>query len=315
MTRNRIYIAPVGGLGNQLFEYVAGLSLCLSNDKELHVDLTLGNLRNSLEEHSPIERIQHLSNVKLFRGRGIKRLNRKIHLYLLRVSTNANRFEATQLNRFFVSLVASCYFSIIYSDLVRVTLSNGVGYAPIANGKLSQLVVGYFQSYKYLEELEVFKEFKVLPVRPSDLLKKLLEQASGEKVLILHVRLGDYLKEELLGNLNIDYYDEALKFHFSKVSYTRIWVFSEDVDSAKKFIPIKYLDKCKWIDDVEGDEIYSLIAMQRGDGYIIANSSFSWWGARLSLNKSAVVVAPKPWFSRIESPIDLIPSNWHELDV
>ena len=312
MTRNRIYIAPVGGLGNQLFEYVAGLSV--SNGRELHVDLTLGNLRNNLEDHSPIERIQHLKNVKLFRGRGPERLNRRIHLYVLRVSTNANRFESSQLCRFFVSLVASCYFSIVYFDLVRVTLSAGVGYTPIANSKMSQLVVGYFQSYKYLEELEVSKKFQILPVHPSDSLKNLLEQASGEQVLILHVRLGDYLKEELLGNLSSDYYDKALNFHFSRISYTRIWVFSEDVNSAKKFIPVKYLDKCKWIEDIDGDEIYSLIAMQRGDGYIIANSSFSWWGARLSVNKSAVVVAPKPWFSRIESPIDLIPNGWHELD-
>jgi len=53
--------------------------------------------------------------------------------------------------------------------------------------------------------------------------------------------------------------------------------------------------------------------MRFGKGYIIANSTFSWWGARLSYEEEPDVIVPKPWFAQAEVPIDLIPSNWEEL--
>jgi hypothetical protein len=50
--------------------------------------------------------------------------------------------------------------------------------------------------------------------------------------------------------------------------------------------------------------------MRLGEGYVIANSTFSWWGAYLSRSSNPLIIAPRPWFSKVESPRDLIPDSW-----
>ena len=54
--------------------------------------------------------------------------------------------------------------------------------------------------------------------------------------------------------------------------------------------------------------------MRLGRGYVIANSTFSWWAAYLSLNPGVEVVVPSPWFMGMEDPGELIPPNWKQLD-
>jgi hypothetical protein len=82
---------------------------------------------------------------------------------------------------------------------------------------------------------------------------------------------------------------------------------------ARDYIPSQFQPLCEWIEDIDGDEIYSMKAMQNGEIFIIANSTFSWWAARTSSSKNSLVIAPNPWFSKIPSPLDLIPQNWQQL--
>ena len=70
----------------------------------------------------------------------------------------------------------------------------------------------------------------------------------------------------------------------------------------------------RWIDSVDDSVVATLQAMRLGRGYVIANSTFSWWAAYLSLNPGVEVVAPSPWFMGMEDPKELIPPNWKKFD-
>jgi hypothetical protein len=101
---------------------------------------------------------------------------------------------------------------------------------------------------------------------------------------------------------------------FTNFSFTDIWVFSDEIELAKEKIPEIYLDRVRWIENVDNSSAASLDAMRLGHGYVIANSTFSWWGAMLSVNTEAPVVAPKKWFRNAPDPVDLIPDSWIRFD-
>ena len=67
-------------------------------------------------------------------------------------------------------------------------------------------------------------------------------------------------------------------------------------EKAKKLIPERYYGLCRWMSGGSEPAVVTLEKMRWGSGYVIGNSSFSWWGAFLSHTKNAPTVAPKPWF-------------------
>ena len=310
MRNRRTYIVPVGGLGNQLFQYVAGLSL--SGHGELVLDLSFGNMRVGREGLSPLERLKLNTSVTVLKVAGRFEINKRIYLYLLRVSTNPTKLESSIVWRGILTLLASAYFSIIFRDFIKVVLSSGLGYSEPTRSKMNCLYVGYFQSYKYLEK--VSRDFHLEPLKESKALKSLISSSIGVSVLMIHIRLGDYLLEKKFGNLQSSYYSRAFEFHSLAMSYDEVWVFSEDTAGAQELLPRQLTSKSRYFQDIDGDEIYSLLAMARADGFIIANSSFSWWAASLSESASKLVTVPNPWFRELNSPKEMCPTSWHKIE-
>lgn len=121
----------------------------------------------------------------------------------------------------------------------------------------------------------------------------------------IHVRRGDYLKFPTVHTLcSLDYYKTSLYFMKEKIG---------------DFTPIFISDDKQWCkDNFDGiispfnDEIEDLILMSNCDHNIIANSSFSWWGAYLNQNPNKVVIGPKKWFGLggPKDEDDIIPHNW-----
>lgn len=167
---------------------------------------------------------------------------------------------------------------------------------------------GYFQSEKYfhhnrnkiLEQLEPSDELLVY------LNSKYPDYINKDNVVSLHVRRGDYVNlQDYHPLLTIEYYEKALNI-FDNID--NIVVFSDDINWCKNNLK---LDKLKFVEDEKDYIEMYLMSMIKNN--IIANSSFSWWGAWLNNYPDRKIVAPNKWFGIKWSKWatdDLIPDNW-----
>ena len=159
---------------------------------------------------------------------------------------------------------------------------------------------GYFQNEKYFKGAE-------------EELREVFRTSFGisfiDNICSIHVRRGDYLKYPLIHtNIEMDYYRKAVEIMRSK-GYEKFMVFSDDIDWCKQnFIGDEYSFS-------EGQNNYTdLIRMSSCHSHIIANSSFSWWGAWLGRNPQKTVIAPKRWFGpNGPSHYEIIPDSWIKL--
>lgn len=155
---------------------------------------------------------------------------------------------------------------------------------------------GYFQSEKYFLHNRI------------DLLNLLnlnhnFNLPKNKTTCSIHIRRGDYLKfPDVHPICALDYYDRAISLFNPE---TQFFVLSDDINWCKTNLNNRGFIFMNNLQDYE-----SLILMSLCDHNIIANSSFSWWGAWLNNNKNKKVVSPKRWFSNQISTIDLIPENW-----
>jgi hypothetical protein len=108
----------------------------------------------------------------------------------------------------------------------------------------------------------------------------------------------------------MEYYIKAVDVICSKVSKPVVYVFSDDMDWAKK--NLKCWEGAVFVDSKISNSAHEdHYLMSQCDHHIIANSSFSWWAAWLNPSRAKIVIAPKQWFAnnQIRSD-DLIPSGW-----
>jgi hypothetical protein len=168
------------------------------------------------------------------------------------------------------------------------------------------LIEGFFQSEKYFNnaKTEIFELFEE-PSIVEKIIGEKYPQYSG-RTTSLHVRRGDYLKmPDYHPTQTISYYEKAMGILKDDTDY--FLVFSDDIEWCKENIVgdnIIYIDS--EIDYIE------LFLMARCNNNIIANSSFSWWGAWLNKNENKKVVSPTLWFGSGvgENTNDIIPENW-----
>lgn len=163
-------------------------------------------------------------------------------------------------------------------------------------------IVGYFQSEKYFKDYrnQLLKEFKF----NDDVYEKSLDIRSVTKdpVISMHLRLGDY--KNLVGKhpiCGIEYYKNALK---ELPEDLFIIAFSDEPNAAKELFDL--LGRKYYLPE-SNDQYVDMCAMTLCEYHVIANSSFSWWGAWLGESKQ--VVSPATWFG--DSPE--MPKNWSDI--
>lgn len=171
---------------------------------------------------------------------------------------------------------------------------------PIINNDGITDLSGFFQSYKYFEHCESYIKF---------VFESIYQEKTLNGVTSIHVRLRDYLT---LGNMyyitlaNTDYYERAMEILGSDCYY----IFSDDINWCKqrfkgdKFVFIEEQDPC-----------VSLSKMSACEHNVLANSSFSWWGAYLNKNTNKKIIAPQNWFGPKlpHNTSDLIPPSWQRI--
>ncbi|MGB4399643.1 MAG: alpha-1,2-fucosyltransferase [Daejeonella sp.] len=177
------------------------------------------------------------------------------------------------------------------------------------------LLEGYWQTEKYFLQIRpiLLNEFRWEPF--TDHLNPIVcESISKDNSVGLHVRRGDFIENAVIHNhhgvCDIDYYRRAISHVNANIENPTYYVFSDDIAWAKR--EFASLSSVKFIDHNKGSESFrDMQLMSYCKHNIIANSSFSWWGAWLNQNENKVVVAPEKWFKNLEmSTTDLIPSRW-----
>ena len=298
-------ISLTGGLGNQLFQYAALLELGCEKKRQLTEDF--GKPRQGKNGLAEIRSFRlDASQVEFKRNW----LSEKFAGYLLRLGVHRKWWEIRPLMRFFATLVGSVYLTLVNRRYVGIQGYSALGHKD--NFKVAastNLLVGYFQNFHGPSHEKVKQRLMAIELlEESSKVKELKIISEVEKPLVVHVRLGDYRKEDDFGILPRAYYEKAITKHLSLGICEKIWLFSDEPHAAQDLIPESLRSKIRVIDGFSPAE--SLELMRMGYGYVIANSTFSWWGAFLSHREGATVIAPHKWFKNMEDPKNLLPSEW-----
>ena len=190
---------------------------------------------------------------------------------------------------------------------------------------------GYFQSYVYFKT-EYSRIYELLDI---DLLKTrvdIIDRGPSDSITIsMHFRLGDYVSKQCYHPvLPIDYYDRSIQYIITNIPnalYSRIFVFHEpnDVEYVRNIISkLKETHPTLEFIIMEPDDDWKqMLLISKCDHHIIANSTFSWWGAMLSRNRidehssDKIVCFPSIWYGHQLYYINvntLFPKSWYKID-
>lgn len=266
-----IIVKIVGGLGNQMFQYAytkalhqkgyeVKIDISAFETYKLHGGYQLDKYNIDLDISSKKENIKYYSNSLLFK------VLRKLGIE----TSKAIREKSLLFNESFLKIEDNNY------------------------------IEGYFQSEKYFKNIRdiLIEQFSVKQ-ELSKYTKDIKNHIKNSKnCCSLHIRRGDFVNStniSIHGVCNIEYYKKAMNYLAKKVGNMDYFIFSDDIVWVKENLK---LESAIYIDSKEKrlphEDIY---LMSLCDHNIIANSSFSWWGAWLNKNDRKIVIGPKKWFA------------------
>lgn len=269
----------MGGCGNQLFQYAAGLALARRLGVDLQLDISW--------YEAPTANHSRLYSLGLF-----KNIDARI------VRTLAG----------------------------KVIRENGLPYQPKLLETASQKcsLIGYWQCEKYFFHLREELLDRLLPRQPLPPRSSATRQAilaAGKRSVFVTVRRTDYVGSSHLALLPMSYYLEAAAHIAAKFSDPVFFVFSDEPEWCQANFKLPYetivsgnFDRT--VADHLGREDAELYLMRLCSHAIMANSSYSWWGAWLGADtKGGIVVAPKLWLGPAynDDPRDIVPDRWIRL--
>lgn len=274
-----------GGLGNQMFQYATARALAT----KYHTDLIL-----DINEFDRYE----LRNFEL----------------------DKFKIRASIVNKNY--LVKKIFKKLNLTKLVpNYYLEKSLKYdSELNNCTKNAYLEGYFQNERYFKLIrdELLVDFIIKDSLSSYTheLKNLIENSKNS--VSLHIRRGDYISNNQTnsthGTCSLEYYDKAIGYIKNQIGDLKIFVFSDDVEWSKenlKYDNIYFVEADK--NKIPHEDIYLMSLCNHN---IIANSSFSWWGAWLNNNNEKIVIAPKRWFLDKEMQAQatgIVCENWRKI--
>lgn len=174
---------------------------------------------------------------------------------------------------------------------------------------------GYWQTEKYYKDIEEILHREItLREEPDKVNQEIAEQIRSGPAVSIHVRRGDYVSnsttQQFHGSCSIDYYNRAISLIEEKIDDPSFFIFSDDLPWAKENLDIPG-EKTFVAHNGPEKEYCDLWLMSLCRHHIIANSSFSWWGAWLGQDAEKTVIAPRRWaLSESIDTRDIIPDTW-----
>ncbi len=173
------------------------------------------------------------------------------------------------------------------------------GYQPIIFSFDDKYLQGYWQCEKYFADVrDILLEKFVFPISNGHKFNQILSQIKETESVSIHIRRGDYLNAQnikVYGNIcTIDYYNNAISYVKKEVKDAVFFLFTNEVEWVKNHI---YEEGMIIVDCNIGKQDYlDMFLMSQCKHNIIANSSFSWWGAWLNENADKKIISPARWF-------------------
>lgn len=287
-----------GGLGNQLFEYAAGRMLASKYKTILKLDI------------SSLTKAETKRNFNL----GIFNINADI----------ATNDEVVVINKLDTSKKRKILWNMMFFLGIKKFYffrEKGMRYDPsIRKIPDNSYIHGHWQSEIYFKEIEdsIRKEFVVKTVQ-SGSNAVMANKIFNSNSVSIHIRRTDYVMNDSFKKIydvcNLKYYDDAIRYVMKKVDNPTFFIFSDDINWVKN--NMSFPKGVIFVDINDSNTCYEdLRLMSQCKHNIIANSTFSWWGAWLNTNQDKIIITPDKWFNLTEIDIsDLLPTSWIRIKI
>lgn len=171
-------------------------------------------------------------------------------------------------------------------------------------------ISGYFQDYRIPREIKQLLLHEIELKQPLVLDTKMMSVLEGRAgvAVSLHIRRGDYLRERRLSPCPIEYYIKAMDYFEKKCDSVCFCIFTDDIKWVKKS-EIMHHNCMIMNENRRYSDLEELFLMSKCTHHIIANSTFSWWGAWLNRKKDKTVIVPERWFNYNQQS-KIIPPKW-----
>ena len=283
----------IGGLGNQMFQYAVGRSraLALGVGLRLHVaDFPDYGLHHGFE----LDRVFD----------GLFQPASKDEVHSILEWRSCQRCRRVLKHRYFSALRGTQF-------VVEPAFRYWPGILSIQD---SSYLLGYWQSEKYFLDIQqIIRSDFTFKQELTKQNAELAERMAKCNAVSLHVRRGDYANNPKTnaahGLCSLSYYRAAINHIAEHVDLPEFFIFSDDIAWANENLEIGF--PCTYVDHNQGIESHNdMRLMSLCRHHIIANSSFSWWGAWLNSRADKIVVAPQRWFTNGNNTADLLPEGW-----
>lgn len=276
-----------------MFQYAAGRALALRVGTALKMD-TSGFKHYGLHQGFELNRLFNLS---------------------AQVASSADMtfvlgWQSSSIVRRLISL-RSLRFLRAKNNVVEPHFNYWQGIEDVVDDKY---LFGYWQSEKYFRDAvaEIRKDFTFASTLTGENLK-LGSRIAEVNGVSLHIRRGDYVSNAKTAAAHpvcsLEYYRAGIEHIAANVKNPTFFIFSDDIVWAKSNLQMDFPHQ--YVDQNHGRDSYNdMRLMSMCKHHIIANSSFSWWGAWLNIDSKKIVIAPKKWFSAEVDTSDLYPDGW-----
>lgn len=289
---SRIIVRLIGGLGNQMFQYAAGRALADRLGLALQLD-------TSGFEHYGLRRYE-LDRFAI-RAEPATRAGLEVFGVVPRAPTLLNRIAGRLGLRRSGAVFREASFAY---DPRFESITDAV------------YLDGYWQSERYFAGIAAAlrEDFRLRAAPDAGNVNMAAAIDAEASAVSLHVRRGDYVSDphtaQYHGVCSLDYYRRAVEAVLDRVPDAHFYVFSDDPDWVAANLEVGRPLTLMRINDGNSG-MYDLDLMRRCRHHVIANSSFSWWGAWLNPAPDKLVVAPARWFAAADHDTrDLLPAAW-----
>ena len=289
----RIIVRVSDGLGNQLFEYALGKYL---SDK-LGCEMVYDKSHYLTSKSRTFQLDRFVGPTEVQRWGRLKELAFLL-LWIVKVKLGEKLFRAV------LPMLGMRWMPVKDPFRLQADFDDD----SIASWKGTIYLSGCYGHIPHMPACDVLRErFRLVNPPNTDNKRYLDAMQQGESVSV-HVRRTDYLfAANNAPALNISYQRKAMDVIRQKVSSPRWFIFSDDIEWCRK--EFADLGDAVFVSGNDAEPWEDIRLMSACKHHIIANSSFSWWGAYLGID-SGITLYPKPWFKGLAMPTSGVPAEW-----